>query len=269
MANGKICRSGKNKRGGKIMREFGLIGYPLEHAYSHKYFADKFKAEDISDAKYKLFSISEISKITNIIVSHPNLVGLNVTTPYKELIIPYLDDIDQTILKLGTVNTIKIYRKDANFSLKGFNTDVDGLNKTFDQLNIPKDTKALILGSGGSGKTLAFVLNNRGIVNKNVSRKPSNLQQISYNKLSEAIITEHKLIINASPVGMFPRVNEAPQIPYQYIGEEHICLDLVYNPAETLFLKNCKENGAKTINGITMLYEQADKAWEIWNNDQI
>lgn len=251
------------------MREFGLIGYPLEHAFSHKYFAEKFKKEGINDAKYKLFSISEISKIKNIIVSHPKLIGLNVTTPYKELVIPYLDDIDQTILKLATVNTVKIIRDGEKFHLKGFNTDIHGLNKTFDQLNLKSDAKALILGSGGSGKTIAFVLNNRGIETKNVSRNPSNLQQISYQKLNESIINEYKLIINASPVGMFPKVDNAPTIPYEFITEEHTCLDLVYNPAETLFLKKCKGNGAKILNGLTMLYEQADKSWEIWNNNEI
>ncbi len=249
------------------MRDFGLIGYPLEHAFSHKYFAEKFKKEGITDARYKLFSISEISKIKNIIVSHPNLVGLNVTTPYKELIIPFLDDMDQTILKLGTVNTVKIFRNGKDYRLKGFNTDVAGIDKTFDQLDIAPETKALILGSGGSGKTLAYVLSKRGVDTKNVSRNPSNLKQIAYKKLSKSIFDEYKLIINASPVGMFPNIEDAPKIPYQFISEEHICIDLVYNPAETMFLEHCRKNGAKTVNGLTMLYEQADKAWEIWNSE--
>ncbi|MDD2636461.1 MAG: shikimate dehydrogenase [Bacteroidales bacterium] len=249
------------------MRDFGLIGYPLEHAFSHKYFAEKFEKEGINDARYKLFSISEISKIKNIISSQPNLVGLNVTTPYKELVIPFLDDMDKTILKLGTVNTIKIFRNDNAYRLKGFNTDVAGINKTFDQLNISTDFKALILGSGGSGKTLAYVLGNRGIETKNVSRDPSNLQQIAYKKLNKSIFDEYKLIINASPVGMFPNIDQAPNIPYDFITDKHICIDLVYNPAETVFLEHCRKNGAKTVNGLTMLYEQADKAWEIWNSE--
>ncbi|MDD2387502.1 MAG: shikimate dehydrogenase [Bacteroidales bacterium] len=250
------------------MRKFGLIGYPLEHAYSHKYFAEKFKKDGITDAKYELFSISEIAKIKNIIASHPKLVGLNVTTPYKELVIPFLDDMDKTILKLGTVNTVKIFRNGEGYRLKGFNTDVAGLEKTFDQLKITPETKALILGSGGSGKTLSYVLDNRGIASKNVSRNPSNLQQISYKKLNKSIFEEYKLIINASPVGMFPNIKQAPDISYNFITEEHICIDLVYNPAETMFLNLCRQNGAKTVNGLTMLYEQADKAWEIWNSDE-
>jgi len=194
---------------------------------------------------------------------------LNVTTPYKELVIPFLDELDETILKLGTVNTIKIYRKGDKYSLKGFNTDVAGLNKTFDELCIPEGTKALILGSGGSGKTLSYVLSNRGINSKNVSREPSSIEQLAYSKLTPSIIENHKLIINASPVGMFPNIDTCPAIPYNHISENHICLDLVYNPSETLFLKKCKDKGAKTVNGITMLFEQADKAWEIWNNSNI
>ncbi len=251
------------------MRDFGLIGYPLEHAYSHRYFAEKFDKEGITDARYKLFSINEISKLKNIIISHPNLVGLNVTTPYKELVIPYLDDIDETILKLGTVNTIKISRNKTGYVLKGFNTDVAGLDKTFDILQISKNQKALILGSGGSGKTIAFVLKRRGIECKNVSREPANLEQLSYSKLTKSVINNYKLIINATPVGMFPNINSFPKIPYEHITDKHICLDLVYNPKETMFLKKAKENGARVMNGFTMLYEQADKAWGIWNNDKL
>lgn len=250
------------------MREFGLIGYPLGHAYSQKYFEDKFKALGIKDAKYMLFPISEISKITNIINSHPNLIGLNVTTPYKELIIPFLHDLDKVILRLGTVNTIKITRSEDKYLLKGFNTDVFGLNKTFDNLNLPDGSRALIFGSGGSGKTVSFVLKERGIPCTNVSRNPQNLQQMAYSNITESVLRHHNIIINASPVGMYPNIDSCPQIPYDYITKNHICIDLVYNPAQTLFLKNSTIKGAQTVNGITMLYEQADKAWEIWNTIQ-
>lgn len=248
------------------MREFGLIGYPLGHAYSQKYFEEKFKKESITDAKYQLFPLSEISKIHNIILSQPNLIGLNITTPYKELVIPYLNEIDASILRLGTINTIKISRKDNTYSLKGFNTDVDGLRKTFEHLSLPEGSKALIFGSGGSGKTTRFVLEELGIKSTNVSREPENLSQLSYRNVTEAVLNHHSLIINASPVGMFPKVDECPAIPYEFITDRHICIDLVYNPAQTLFLKKCAEKGATVINGLTMLYEQADKAWEIWNS---
>ncbi len=248
------------------MKEFGLIGYPLDHAYSQKYFEEKFKKLGISDAKYKLFPISEISKITNIINSYPNLIGLNVTTPYKELVIPYLNEVDDIILRLGTVNTVKITRTENSINTKGFNTDVFGLGKTFDNLKFPKDSKALILGSGGSGKTVSFVLKERNIKTLNVSRNPQNLQHISYSNLTEAVILQHNIIINATPVGMFPNIVSFPNIPYKYITKNHYCIDLVYNPAQTEFLKKCSDKGATTVNGLTMLYEQADKAWDIWNS---
>jgi len=250
------------------MREFGLIGYPLGHAYSQKYFEEKFKSLGITDARYSLYPISEISKIMNIINSQPNLIGLNITTPYKELVIPYLTELDNTILQLGTVNTIKISRKDDLISLKGYNTDVFGLAKTFDKLNLPNDCKALIFGSGGSGKTVGYVLKEKGISYTNVSRTPQNLKQLSYSNITEAVIKHHKILINASPVGMYPKTETCPLIPYDYITDQHICIDLVYNPAETLFLKKCASKGASVINGLTMLYEQADKAWEIWNSTQ-
>jgi shikimate dehydrogenase len=248
------------------MREFGLIGYPLGHAYSQKYFEEKFKREGISDCKYQLYPISEISKIHNIISSQHNLIGLNVTTPYKELVIPYLNEVDDPILRLGTVNTIKITREGNKYHLKGFNTDVYGLKKTFEGFTLPEGSKALIFGSGGSGKTVKFVLEEMGIKSTNVSREPKNLSQISYKNVTEAVLRHHNLIINASPVGMFPKVDACPEIPYEHITSNHICMDLVYNPAQTLFLKKCADKGASVVNGLTMLYEQADKAWEIWNS---
>lgn len=247
------------------MREFGLIGYPLGHAYSAKYFENKFKELGIVDAKYTLFSISEISKVKNIISSHKNLVGLNVTTPYKELVIPYLHEMDSDILKLGTVNTIKILRSGDDVILRGYNTDVFGMDKTFDKLNLSMNTKALILGSGGSGKTVGYVLKNRNIEFKNISREPTHINQLAYRDITKATIENHKLIINATPVGMYPDIDKCPSIPYEYITDDHICVDLVYNPDETLFLRKSKEEGAKIVNGLTMLYEQADRAWEIWN----
>lgn len=249
------------------MREFGLIGYPLGHAYSQKYFTKKFEELGICDSKYTLFPISEIHKITNIISSHVNLCGLNVTTPYKELVIPFLHDLDPIVIKLGTVNVINITRTEDSFFLKGYNTDIFGLEKTFKSLNFPEVSKALIFGSGGSGKTTAYVLDKIGIPYTVVSRNPYSLKQLSYRDINEAVIKNHNIIINASPIGMYPKIDMCPDIPYNYITAEHICFDLVYNPAETLFLKKCSESGAKTVNGLTMLYEQADIAWKIWNNE--
>lgn len=249
------------------MREFGLIGYPLGHSYSQKYFTEKFSALGIADAKYSTFPISEISKINNIVASNKSLLGINVTTPYKELIIPYLDELDIDALKLGNVNTIKIYRDDNNIKLKGFNTDIFGLQKTINKFDLPDKIKALILGSGGSAKTVAYLLNSKGIKYIHVSRNPSKPSMISYSALNRDIINDYKLIINASPVGMHPNKDKCPDIPYEMISTEHFAIDLVYNPENTLFLLKCRDKGAYTENGLTMLYEQADKAWEIWTND--
>jgi shikimate dehydrogenase len=250
------------------MREYGLIGYPLGHSYSQKYFTEKFKKLNITDAKYGTYPISEISKLKNIISSHKNLLGLNVTTPYKELVIPYLDELDATALRLGNVNTIKILRKDNLYYLKGYNTDIYGLEETFKEIDFPKNSKALIFGTGGSAKTSSYVLQNLNISATNVSRLPSKAGQITYKDLTKTVLSDYNIIINATPVGMHPNINDCPNFNYDFITENHICIDLVYNPAKTLFLSKCEEKGANIINGLKMLYTQADKAWEIWNKKE-
>lgn len=251
------------------MKEFGLIGYPLGHSFSQKYFTQKFLDLNIKDAKYSLHPLSEISKIVNVISSHKNLVGLNVTTPYKELVIPYLDELQPLAQKLGIVNTIKIIREGKYFYLKGFNTDVYGFKKTIDKFDLSNGpNKALILGSGGSAKTVAYIFHIKGIKFTHVSRNPGNIKKMGYDKLTAKIIEEHNIIVNATPVGMFPNVDKFPEIPYDSISDKHICIDLVYNPEQTEFLRKCNEQGAQTSNGLTMLYEQADKAWEIWSKSE-
>lgn len=249
------------------MKEYGLIGYPLGHSYSQKHFEEKFNKLNISDAKYSLFPISEISKLENVILKNKNLMGLNVTIPYKELVIPFLNKIDSQALEIGSVNTIKIHRNKEKICLKGYNTDIDGFRMTLKNHNISlKNNKALILGSGGSAKTVAFVLKSCGVDYFHVSRKRNNTKSINYDKLNKALVLDHKIIINATPVGMYPNINKCPNIPYEFITKDHIIIDLVYNPEETLFLIKCQEKNAKTVNGLTMLYHQADKAWEIWNS---
>lgn len=246
-------------------RQFGLIGGSLSHSLSQKYFTKKFAELGLTNCKYTLFPISEVSKVTNIIAGNPSLVGLNVTSPYKETIIPFLDELDPIVLKLGTVNVIKITRDGDYTHLKGYNTDIFGLHKTFEMLDLPSGCKALILGSGGSAKTAKFVLSEMGVKSTNVSRLPSTLDELPYSKLTAKTLQNYKLIINATPVGMFPNVSQFPKIPYEGITADHICLDLVYNPSKTKFMEKCEAQGARTANGLTMLYEQADKAWEIWN----
>ena len=245
------------------MIEFGLIGYPLSHSFSQKYFEHKFKELNIKNIKYSLFPISEIKEINHLIANNKNLCGLNVTTPYKEAVIPFLHYTDPLISKLETVNVIKIERSANNFYLKGYNTDFLGLKKSFEELNFPANSKALVLGSGGSGKTVAFVLENMNIPYNLVSRNPKTLKQISYQDLNKTVMKNHNIIINASPVGMFPNINLYPSIPYEFITPEHICFDLIYNPFETLFLKKCSQTGAKILNGLKMFYEQAEESWKI------
>jgi shikimate dehydrogenase len=246
------------------LREFGLIGYPLGHSYSEKYFNSMFAELGLDNFRYHTFSLTELSKLNNLVNSHKNLFGLNVTTPYKEHVIPYLSKVDQLVLKTGVVNTIIIHRENDKPYMIGYNTDVLGVMRILEEFDLSGVTDALILGSSGSAKTVSYVLKEMGINSSFVSRFPENGLQLSYNDVQKNILLTHRLIVNATPVGMFPNINNCPDIPYEHIGEKHICVDLVYNPAETLFLKKCKEQNAQTTNGLTMLYEQANKAWDLW-----
>ncbi|HOE05636.1 MAG TPA: shikimate dehydrogenase [Bacteroidales bacterium] len=248
-------------------KEFGLIGYPLGHSYSKTYFTNKFSDLGISHAIYHTFPLTDITKLHNLVKAQKNLVGLNVTTPYKELVIPYLNEHDPLVLRVGTVNVISIFRDGDNYGLKGYNTDVDGLRKLLSGAINRREVSALILGSGGSAKTTAFVLKEMGVPYKFVSRKPGSNDTISYQFLNQRVVSENKLIINATPVGMHPMFHDFPAIPYEGISENHICVDLVYNPPQTQFMKKCAAQGAYTQNGEVMLFEQADKAWDIWQRD--
>lgn len=246
---------------------FGLVGSSLSHSFSQQYFTEKFAKLGLDNCKYTLFPISEISKFNNIISGNPGLVGLNITSPYKQTIIPYLDELDTNVLKLGAVNVIKVLHNGSNSYLKGYNTDICGIRKTLSSMDLHSDCNALILGTGGAAKAVKFVLSEMGIHSTNISRKPTTLGEIPYSKLTPLIIKEHRLIINATPVGMFPNVSDFPDIPYSGISAKHICFDLIYNPGKTKFLEKCEAQGAQIANGLEMLYEQADQAWKIWNED--
>lgn len=247
------------------MDTYGLIGYPLKHSFSKAFFTEKFTKEMI-DAIYLNFEIENISLLTDIIESHPTLKGLNITLPYKEQVIPFLDEIDPRAQAIGAVNVIKVLRENGTVKLIGYNSDIIGFQLSISPL-IDKNvhTKALILGTGGASKAVFNGLKTVGIEPVFVSRTP-NAEQLSYLEIDQDIINNYKVIVNASPIGTFPNVENAPDIPYHLLSNDHLLYDLVYNPAETKFLQLGKQQGAKIKNGAEMLELQARAAWEIWNS---
>lgn len=241
------------------MITYGLIGFPLSHSFSKKYFNQKFIENKIK-AHYKNFEIEIISELQKIVENELYLKGLNVTSPHKQSIIPYLSEIEEHAQKIGAVNTIKI-TKDKE--LIGYNTDYIGFLNTIKNLIKTGCCNALVLGTGGASQAICYALNQLNITYKKVSRK--NEEFILYSQLTKEIIKEHKLIINTTPIGTYPNTDVCPNIPYIGITNEHICYDLVYNPKESLFLKKSKDKGAKIISGYQMLIEQAEQSWKIWN----
>lgn len=246
------------------MDTYGIIGYPLKHSFSKKFFTEKFKKEGI-DAEYLNFEITDISLFPEIVASYPSLKGFNVTIPYKEKIIPYLTDLDPRTREIGAVNVIKVVHNGGEISLTGYNSDIIGFQNSIEPL-IDKNIhhKALILGTGGASKAVQGGLQNLGIQWMYVSRTPTK-GQISYTDINKDVLDEYTIIINASPLGTYPDVDNAPDIPYNLLTKRHLLYDLVYNPAETKFLRLGKENGASIKNGAEMLELQARAAWIIWN----
>ena len=237
------------------MVRFGLIGHPLGHSFSKAYFKEKY------DACYENFDLEGLGALHDLLQQHPYLQGFNVTIPYKEAILPYLDVVDPMAAEVGAVNTVKVL---PNGQLKGYNTDVIGIEKTLLRLAGHKPS-ALILGTGGASKAVQYVLRQNSLPYHIVSRSPER-GTFTYETLTPGIIQDHLLIINATPVGMAPFVDEAPMIPYEALTPEHMLFDLIYNPEETLFLRHGREHGAHTVNGLEMLHAQADAAWNIWNS---
>jgi len=244
------------------MKHFGLIGFPLGHSFSKKFFTEKFKQENI-DAQYDLYELANLLEFENLL-TETELYGLNVTIPYKEQVIQHLDELDDTAAEIGAVNVIKFIRKVGSLSLKGYNSDAIGFENSLAPLLKPYHQKALILGTGGASKAIDYTLRKLGITTTFVSRtaKPDSL---TYDQLNEDILNKNLVIINASPVGTFPHADECPNIPYQFLTDKHLLFDAVYNPAETLFLKKGKEQKAQVLNGEEMLTGQAIAAWKIWN----
>ena len=248
------------------MKTYGLIGYPLSHSFSAGYFKKKFEKENITDSEYKNFEIPSIDLLPEIIKNNPDLIGLNVTIPYKEQVIPFLDELDEAAKEIGAVNTIKIFRNGDKIILKGYNTDVYGFKETLKPLLKNNHQRALILGTGGAAKAVEYVLKNIGLSVLYISRKPENDNERGYNELNEIAIKNFPVIVNSSPIGMYPNVDACPDIPYEFITSNNLLYDLIYNPAETLFLKKGKEKGALIQNGLPMLELQAEKAYEIWTH---
>ena len=245
------------------MKTYGIIGNPLGHSFSKKYFTDKFQKEVI-DAQFLNFEIPSIEKILDVIQDNPSLTGLCVTIPYKEEVMAYLDEIDPLAKEIGAVNSIQIRRKDGKIYLKGFNTDIYGFGESLSKFIEDRKLSALILGTGGASKAVATALKNQNIDYISVSRRRSETT-ISYEDLNEEIISTHQLIINCTPLGTFPNTDACPDLPYSHLSSEHFLYDLVYNPATTLFMSKGIEQDAKAHNGLRMLHLQAEKSWNIWN----
>lgn len=243
------------------MREFGLIGFPLGHSFSKKYFTEKFEKAGIKDCSYELYPIEHVDQLDQIIDSNPALEGLNVTIPHKETVIALLDELSPEAAEIGAVNCITI----KNGKRIGYNTDAYGFQQSIKPFLEPIHDRALILGTGGASKAVAHVLKKIGIDFLFVSRNPEGPQEVSYEQVNEFILKHHKFIINTSPVGTFPKVDECPAIPTEFIGPEHFVVDLIYNPEKTQLLQKSQSNGAMILNGLPMLQHQAEKAWEIWN----
>ena len=244
------------------MRKFGLIGKNIDYSFSRTYFKNKFKTETIPDASYVNFDIDSLQVFEEAVKQTPNLKGLNVTIPYKETIIPHLDSLSPDAKRIGAVNTIKI---DENGKYIGYNTDYYGFKKTLQPYLKAQHKKALILGTGGASKAVAFALEQLDISYQFVSRTPSNNNTLAYETLSEKDINNHLILINCTPLGTYPNTEACPDILYHHINKNHILFDLIYNPEKTKFLFLGEQQNATIINGLKMLEYQAEKAWEIWN----
>lgn len=256
------------------MKVFGLIGYPLTHSFSKKYFTEKFSALGLVDHTYELFPLENITDLPQLIANNPNLAGLNVTIPYKESVLPYLSSIDDTAKAVGAVNTISLTPNPSpegegnsrGFTLIGYNTDVTGFSQSLKPLLHPHHERALILGAGGAAKAIAYVLKGLGIQYYFVSREKKNLpNSLTYAELNAAVFNACKLIVNTTPVGMYPNIDEAPALPYEFFTPQHLAYDLIYNPTDTRFMQLAAQQGAHTVNGLSMLYSQAEAAWKIWS----
>lgn len=246
------------------MRTFGLIGYPLAQSFSQKYFTDKFNREKI-DARYLNFEIPSVDELPRLLNHHPYIAGFGVTIPHKENIFQYLNELDENARLIGAVNVIKISWDNKKPTLKGYNTDLIGFTDSIKPLLQAHHKKALILGTGGAAKAIAHAFDRMKIKRKFVSRQAADNGTYTYAELNENLLKEHTIIVNCTPLGMYPNVDECPDIPYHFVTKEHLMYDLTYNPETTLFMQKGLDNGASAKNGLEMLHLQAEAAWQIWN----
>lgn len=247
------------------MRYFGLIGKPLVHSFSQRYFTQKFQEESI-DAAYGLYELDKIEDL-KLLLQQKVFSGLNVTIPYKQSILPYLAELDETAKAVGAVNVIKFVRRSGEVVLKGYNSDVIGFHDSLVPLLRPYHKRALVFGTGGASKAVEYVLRRLGIEVQLVSRQAKD-SVLSYEQITPEVLQNFQILVNATPLGTFPHVDTCVDIPYQNITNKHLLYDLVYNPQETLFLRYGKERGAQVMNGYAMLRGQAEAAWGIWNKQE-
>lgn len=245
---------------------YALIGKPLGHSFSADFFNEKFKREGI-DNSYILAPLDCISEVAQLLESHPDLQGFNVTIPYKQQIIPYLDALSEEAMEIGAVNVVKVENINGKRFLKGFNSDTIGFKESITPLIKPYMKKALILGTGGASHAVEYVLRSAGIETVKVSRNEAR-GILTYAQLSKEVMDNHPIIVNTTPLGMWPKIDVCPDIPYDLITSQHLCFDLVYNPEVTSFMKKAAERGAAVKNGLQMLHLQAIAAWNIWNNNE-
>jgi shikimate dehydrogenase len=251
------------------MKTYGLVGFPLGHSFSKKYFTEKFENENLNDSIYLNFELENITDFPKIFEKHDDIFGLNCTIPYKQQVIQYLDLIDEEARVVGAINTIKIIRQEGKVLLKGYNTDIIGFEFSLKPMLNEKHNKALILGTGGASRAIKHTLDKLGIQYVSASIEDElNEKEIRYDQITDELINEYLLIINATPLGTYPKVDACAPIPYDLITPNHVLFDLVYNPEITLFMQKGLDKGAKVKNGLEMLHTQALAAWEIWNREE-
>lgn len=247
------------------MKKFGLIGYPLTHSFSKRYYDAKFEREQIKDVDYQLYPIESILALPKLISNDPQLAGINVTIPYKIAVMDYLHQLSPEAEAIAAVNCIRIDRQMGEPILTGYNTDVFGFMESLKPLLQPWHTSALVLGNGGAAKAVVYALTQLGITPHLVSRRPEG-GQYTYSQLRADVLSEHLLLVNTTPLGTYPDIDSYPDIPYEYLGKKHLLYDLVYNPAATAFLKRGARQGAAIKNGLEMLELQAERNWQLWNS---